>query len=240
MQIELAAENALLIRFAEHTYPNLPSEIQSISQRAKAYFNSALIDWVPSYTTLLMIFDLTQIDLLKAQNQLSQLLSTSLEAKPAHKPRCHHLPICYEAEFAPDLAALATAKQLQKEEVIQIHSETLYQVYALGFAPAFAYLGELDTRICHPRHATPRPSVAAGSLGIADNQTAIYPSASPAGWQIIGRTPIKLSIDQPENLTRFQAGDSVRFFAINIDQFHHLSSLGFSEQENWLENRHEL
>lgn len=233
-RLELASENAFLIRFAEHPHADLPARIQAFAQAIQARLGDALQDWVPSYTTLLVVFDLNRIHPEAVQHHLHSLL-TQPPAPSQKATRLHHLPVCYDEKHAPDLALLAEHCQCSIDTVIQLHSGATYQVYALGFAPAFAYLGEVDARIAHPRHASPRAEVKAGSVGIADRQTAIYPTASPAGWQIIGRTPLDLSLHQPENLTRFQVGDQVRFCPIDAAQFAQVNALDFKAQTHWLE-----
>ena len=205
----------------------------------KPIFGSALLDIIPSYTTLLVMYDLKQLDVSQSQQRLQQLLDNLPEDTPNTPNKIHHLPVCYEIAYALDLADLARHNGLSESEVIQIHQQQRYHVCAIGFSPAFAYLAEVDQRIAHPRHASPRPQVAAGSLGIADIQTAIYPTSSPAGWQIIGRTPIELSIAEPSNLQRFQVGDQVQFHAITGDEFQRLSKLDFAQQQAVLQQLEE-
>jgi inhibitor of KinA len=128
------------------------------------------------------------------------------------------IPVCYEAEFAPDIEALATQKNIAVEEVIRIHSSGEYRVYMLGFLPGFCYLGEVDERIVVSRKPQPQ-TVVAGSVGIAGKQTGIYPMASPGGWQIIGRTPLKLFDAQKEQPALLMAGDRIRFTSITKNEF---------------------
>lgn len=133
--------------------------------------------------------------------------------------RTVEIPVCYEGEFAPDLSFVAEKNGLTPSEVINIHASQTYRVYMIGFAPGFPYLGGMDEKIAAPRHATPRLSVAAGSVGIAGKQTGIYPLAMPGGWQIIGRTPVRLFDLQQNPPNRLAAGDLVRFIPIDRGQF---------------------
>ena len=108
------------------------------------------------------------------------------------------------------------------ETLIQKHTEHIYNVYCLGFLPGFAYMGDVPDSIRLPRHQSPRPKVVAGSVGIAGKQTGIYPMDSPGGWQIIGRTPIK--IFDPVKLSLLKVGDQVKFNSIDLEMFHQLNN----------------
>jgi inhibitor of KinA len=128
------------------------------------------------------------------------------------------IPVCYEKEFAPDIEYLAKEKNIPVEEVIRIHISKQYRIYMLGFLPGFPYMGEVDDRIVVPRKPQP-VTVAAGSVGIAGKQTGIYPLVSPGGWQIIGRTPLKIFDAEKEAPTLLRAGDTVQFISISKDEF---------------------
>jgi KipI family sensor histidine kinase inhibitor len=130
-----------------------------------------------------------------------------------------HIPVLYDTEVGLDLALCLDATGLDLKTFIQIHSEHEYRVHAVGFSPVFAFLGTVDSRLRMPRLATPRVNIPAGSVGIADNQTAVYPVDSAGGWQIIGRTPMDLSLANPDNLTLFQVGDTVRFRSIQHAEY---------------------
>jgi inhibitor of KinA len=128
------------------------------------------------------------------------------------------IPVCYDALFAPDLGLLAASKGMTSEEVVQLHQSRPYRVYMLGFLPGFAYLGQVADKLAMPRKQQP-VEVAAGSIGIAGNQTGIYPMVSPGGWHIIGRTPVTLFDSDKENPTLLKPGDTVQFFSISLDEF---------------------
>ena len=114
---------------------------------------------------------------------------------------------------------MATQKNIPVEEIIQLHTATIYHVYMIGFLPGFAYMGKVNQKIASPRRSQPRTSVAAGSVGIAGEQTGIYPLTSPGGWNIIGRTPIKIFDAGKEDAALFQPGDEVSFYSITEDEF---------------------
>ena len=129
------------------------------------------------------------------------------------------IPVCYDAEFAPDLAALAAHSGLSPDEVIARHQARTYQVAMIGFAPGFPYLLGLDPALAMPRLATPRMQVTAGSVGIGGAQAGIYPAESPGGWRIIGRTPLRLFDPAREEPALLAPGQSLRFVAINRSRF---------------------
>jgi len=130
----------------------------------------------------------------------------------------HRIPVCYEAAFAPDLEALARQKQLDPAEVISLHTSRLYRVYMIGFLPGFSYMAEVDERIALNRKEKP-VSVLAGGIGIAGLQTGIYPLTAPGGWNIIGRTPIKMFNPSSKYPVPLKAGDEVEFYAISASEW---------------------
>jgi inhibitor of KinA len=142
------------------------------------------------------------------------------------KHRRVEIPTSYGGEFGPDLDFVASHNGLTSEEVIRIHSSQDYLVYMLGFTPGFPYLGGDLGKIATPRLGKPRMKVPAGSVGIAENQTGIYPIESPGGWRIIGRTPLKLFTPLQPPYFLLAAGDMVRFAPINQGQYAHLQSHG--------------
>lgn len=136
------------------------------------------------------------------------------------------IPVCYHASLGPDLEAVARFAKLSCAEVIRLHSQKIYTVFALGFAPGFPYLGFVDSQIAMPRKAIPALNIAAGSVGIAHNQTGVYPRQSPGGWQIIGRTP-QPCFDftrPPESASLFTVSMQVKFKPISLAQYHNFKS----------------
>ena len=148
--------------------------------------------------------------------------SNSAEDELGHgdyQPKFIALPVYYGDEAGPDLASLAHAKGMSVEAVIHCHSQQVYTVCAIGFAPGFAFLASVDASIATPRHSEPRKWVPAGSVGIANQQTAVYPNDSPGGWQIIGNCPQALFQPDQSPMTPFQVGDKVQFVPISKDAF---------------------
>jgi inhibitor of KinA len=132
--------------------------------------------------------------------------------------------VCYGGEFGPDLQEVAVLHGLPAQRIIELHSSRTYHAYFLGFAPGFAYLGDLADEIATPRLATPRKIVPARSVGIAGKQTAVYPFATPGGWRLIGRTPLRVFSPEREPMEMIAIGDEVRFRAISAEEFRALES----------------
>lgn len=168
---------------------------------------------IPGLTTLTILFDPDAISAVELRRELEPLLER--EASAHSPPREWRLPVCYGGEFGPDLADVAAACGLAADDVVQAHVQRTYVVYVIGFSPGFPYLGDIDPRLVLPRRAEPRSRVAAGSVAIATDYTAIYPQATAGGWHLLGRTPVKLFDQTWEQPALLRAGDMVRFYAID-------------------------
>ena len=218
--IEPVSEDAVLITLAEAIDEALPARIASLSQSFRNANLPWLKDLVPSYTTLLVVYDPALVDFREVKSRLRAIVGADTpqtERTPQLTGGLVELPVYYSVESGPDLATLAAQIGLSQAEVISRHTAVDYRVHALGFAPGFAFMGEVDPIIALPRKQSPRKRVPAGSVGIANRQTAVYPQSSPGGWQIIGRCPTPLF--DPEHLSRLKVGDRVRFRAINREEY---------------------
>lgn len=178
---------------------------------------------IPAYRNLAVVYDPIAVSFESLTATLAALEAELETAAPA-EPRTVDLPVCYGGRLGPDLAFVAEHNRMTVEEVIQIHSGTLYPIYAVGFAPGFCYLGGLDPRLRTPRLPTPRTRVPAGSVGIAEAQTGVYPSDSPGGWRLIGRTPLSLFNPSRPDPFLYQAGDRIRFVPIAEADFRRLQA----------------
>lgn len=177
-----------------------------------------VIDLVPTYRSLLVLFDPCDVDFQTLSQHIHEQLPHLSDKQPG-KPRQVKIPVHYGGEYGPDLAFVAEHNRLTPQEVIDIHSGQLYPVYMMGFTPGFPYLGGLDKRIAAPRLTSPRTLVKAGSVGIAGQQTGIYPIDSPGGWRIIGRTDFVLFDSTADPPFTLSPGDLVRFVPLKED--HH-------------------
>lgn len=217
-RIEVVAMDALMLRlFDRIEEDNLPW-LLAARQRIVEAFGTALLDLVPSYTTLMLHYDVTRLDLAEARRRLAAALD-GLRVPEDDGGARHTLPVWYDPRVGPELTRLAERGGLEPADVIRLHSERDYRVFALGFAPGFAFMGLVDPRLAAPRLDTPRQRVAAGSVGIAERQTAAYPLVSPGGWNLIGRTPARLFDRQRDGYSLLRPGDRVRFEAIDHATF---------------------
>ena len=218
MKIEVAGQNAFIVYFAEQASDEVAARIQAATAKISLAMRDVLVDLVPSYASLLVIFDLERGDPFAVRRDLRAAL-TDLEIGDTASGELVTLPVYYSLESGPDLEAIAARGKLDVEEVIEIHRQSEYRVYAIGFAPGFAYLGEVDERIAAPRLATPRQKVPRGAVAIADRQTAVYPAVSPGGWNLIGLCPTRMFDPGKEPSMPVRVGDRVRFAAIGRDEF---------------------
>ncbi|SEI24362.1 allophanate hydrolase subunit 1 [Pseudomonas fuscovaginae UPB0736] len=217
-RIEVVAIDCLMVRLFEViAEANMPWMLAA-SERLRAGFADRLIDLVPSYTTLMIHYDLTQLSPAQARELIAEALA-DLQPNATTSGQCHVLPVWYDLSVGPELRLLSQRSGWSVSEVIRHHSEREYQVFALGFAPGFAFMGLVEEPLAAPRLDTPRKQVAAGSVGIAERQTAAYPVASPGGWNLIGRTPSKLFDRERDGYSLMQPGDTVRFTAVEHAEF---------------------
>jgi KipI family sensor histidine kinase inhibitor len=212
-----AGETALRIVFDAPPSPELTAHMIAVAEALQEDMPDGSVSAVPGYQVLALHFDPELV----TRGHLQSAVTTHLERKtpplPPRQPLI--LPVWYDPSVAPDLEWLAQHAEVSIETVIRWHSETTYYAFANGFAPGFCYLGEVDHRLAAPRLATPRREVPAGSVAIADRQTAVYPSASPGGWRIIGRCPTTLFAIEEQPPNRINVGDRVIFEAIDRERF---------------------
>lgn len=221
MKIEAVNEECFLITLSEKIDLSLTTRIACLVTLIKQAFEDSLIDITPSYSTILVQVNLLKISPLVAEQLLIQLCETKLSSEKL-TGKLIELPVYYDVSVGWDLHKVAADNNLSVDEIIKLHCAKTYQVCAIGFAPGFAFLAELDDKIEQPRHVSPRAFVPAGSVAIADKQTAVYPSNSPGGWHIIGNCPTGLFDINTNPISPFNIGDSVKFYAINEQEFTHL------------------
>lgn len=178
----------------------------------------AVSETIPAFASLLIYYDPIKTDYRSMKEMLEFLLKDMGDEKQS-EGRLIEIPVCYGGKYGEDLDFVASHAGLSKEEVIQIHSGRDYRIYMLGFLPGFPYLGGMDERIFTPRLKSPRTKIPAGSVGIGGQQTGIYPIESPGGWQLIGRTPVKLFRPQKNGELPYEAGDRIRFIPISEAEY---------------------
>jgi KipI family sensor histidine kinase inhibitor len=193
-------------------------KVRAVATLLKQNLPEGVLDIVPAYRSLSLRYN----PLLTSPERLSFVLEElegHLREVEIPPPRVVEIPVLYGGEQGPDLGVVAAHSGLAPEEVVATHAGTDYPIYMIGFTPGFCYLGGLDGRIATPRRETPRTLIPGGSVGIAESQTGVYPVDSPGGWQIIGRTPLRLFAPERENPFLYEAGDRIHFVPIRQGEF---------------------
>lgn len=224
--ISPVGDRAISIDFGQVIDPTINRHIRQTIERIKELQLEGIIELVPTYCALLVEYDA----MLYSYSEICKIIEPTLEAGMTDTTNelvtVVEVPTVYGGEFGPDLSFVASHNHLSEYEVISIHSGTDYLVYMLGFIPGFTYLGGMDPRIATPRLSSPRTLIPAGSVGIAGEQTGTYPSDSPGGWQIIGRTPVTMYDMAKAQAALLKAGDYVRYVPIDESEFYRIKALG--------------
>lgn len=221
-RLEHAGVDAWLIRLFHDIDERNAPWLRALTRRCEAVFGPALVDLVPSYTTLLVQFDVLSLSGPEARRRLEMVLGDLVPDEDAGPAVIRELPVWYDDRVGPELGRLERHSGLDRQRVIEMHSNHEYRVFALGFAPGFAFMGTVDERLAVPRLQTPRKAVPAGSVAVAGRQTAAYPQRSPGGWNLIGRTAAVLFDRQREGFSLLQVGDRVRFVSVSRQEFERL------------------
>ena len=223
ISINDASENSIIVYFGSETSDSISNQINAFCIHMKTNYQTYIIDLISSYASVLLIFDVPNISHSEIKRivraSLAKLEESSKKSGVSEKKQVITLPVLYGGENGPDLSTIAKNAGISEREVISIHESKPYLVYAIGFAPGFAYLGEVDPKIATPRLETPRQTVPKGAVAIADRQTAVYPAESPGGWNIIGICPIPMFNSLSPPYMPVSVGDTVKFESIDENQF---------------------
>jgi len=230
-EIYALSESSVTVVFGDEISSQMAEKVSALNTAIHNSTFEGLITTVPAYASLTVYYDPEKVLYSGlAGESVYQKVSGYLSALPVRRlskensTRLITVPVCYGGTYGPDLEFVARHSKLTTDEVITLHASATYTVYMIGFIPGFAYMGGMDTRLSTPRKQQPRTQVNAGSVGIAANQTGIYPLDIPGGWQIIGQTPIQLfNASRPEP-SYLKAGDTVRFKPLTINEFKSLTS----------------
>jgi len=231
-----SGDHAITISFGNQIDLKHNSQVHQLFASLRQQQQTFWMDIIPAYTSLTIVYDVGAIrkQYPSAYEWVRGELEKALENIKEDgivSVRTIKVPVCYDLSFAPDSKGLAANKKISIDELIELHSQVTYHVYMIGFLPGFAYMGTVDDRIASPRHIQPRTHVPAGSVGIAGNQTGIYPLDSPGGWKIIGRTPVNLFDVRAADPVLLQAGDEINFFPITKVEFETFDQTKFNLSE---------
>ncbi|ATV65517.1 allophanate hydrolase [Fusobacterium pseudoperiodonticum] len=217
-----SGDSALVIEFGNEISVDINKKIRKMMDDIKKENIDGIVELVPTYCSLLINYDVLKIDYSTLVEKLKTFLNNNLETAEGEEVTLVEIPTLYNDEFGPDLSYVAEYNKLSKEEVIKIHTGTDYLVYMLGFMPGFTYLGGMLEKIATPRLESPRLQIYPGSVGIAGKQTGMYPSMSPGGWRIIGRTPLKLYNPDSDTPVYISSGDYVRYVSISEEEYNEI------------------
>lgn len=222
IHVVAAGDAALVAEFDDRIDVSVNRRAIAVAQALRHASLAGVRDIVPAYRTVTVYFDPLCIDAAELEGQMRAAAAVEPDARELDGPLVH-VPVCYDAAFGPDLDVVAQFAGIGWREVVDLHASRDYRVFMLGFVPGFAYMGTVDLRITLPRRSAPRAAVPAGSVAIAGGQTGIYPSQTPGGWHIIGRTPLVLvSLDRAAP-SLFAAGDRVRFHEVDLAAFEQIA-----------------
>ncbi|MBI3006374.1 MAG: 5-oxoprolinase subunit PxpB [Ignavibacteriales bacterium] len=216
-----ASDCSLLVKFGEGISLDTHKRVSLLTRLLLNEKRKVIRNLHPGYNSILISYDPLATSHSELEMVIRKMLEQDIQAEPNN--RSVEVPTCYGDEYSPDLKDVSKHCKLSPEDVIRVHSSAEYTVFFLGFSPGFPYLGGMAAQLSVPRLAIPRTNVPAGSVAIGGNQTGVYPIASPGGWRIIGRTPLRLFDASGDPPTLLQIGDTVKFVPISKSEFDRLS-----------------
>lgn len=222
IEISQINETSALVEFGKEINKDINKKVRNLCSYLDKYPFTGMIEYIPAFASVCVTYNPLDIDSDSPYEIVKSSLENILSKLDFNSPDDEHIvkiPVCYGGEFGPDIEHVAKINNLSVDEVIKIHSEGEYLVYMIGFAPGFPYLGGMSKKIAAPRLETPRPIIPAGSVGIAGMQTGVYPIETPGGWQLIGRTPLKMFSLDGKAKSLLKAGDIAKFYPISYKEY---------------------
>lgn len=214
-------DRGLLVEYGDSIAPETNRKVRVMTLALLNERLTGVLEVIPAYRSLMMVYDPMTTSPVVLQRAV-ELLEQRLDKLIIPPPSTVTIPVLYGGNYGPDIEFVATTHGLAVEDVVRIHSGTTYQIYLIGFTPGFPFLGGLPEILHTPRLETPRPVVPAGSVGIANNQTGVYPIECPGGWRLIGRTPLRLFDPNRVDPFLYQTGDLIKFSPISEKEYRRL------------------
>lgn len=218
LSYSILGDKALLVRFGQVINLETNHLVKTYAQTIQSMQLKGVEQIIPTYCDVTICYDPSIVAFDNLLHEIKQIKLEEL-SQINTKVKLLHIPVCYDKSFGIDLEHVAQHSNLSEEEVIRRHTASKYLIYMMGFAPGFTYLGGLDESIATPRLSVPREKVAAGSVGIAGKQTGMYPIETPGGWNLIGKTPLKMFDPTREPEILIQSGDYIKFYPISMNEF---------------------
>ena len=219
-----AGDRALVIEFGDTIEEQINAKIRSLTLAIEKEGIIGIIETIPTYRSLMVIYEPLLIELDELIDK-AKAIETKMGEMKLPDAKVIEIPTLYGGEYGPDIEFVAEHNKISTDEVIKIHSSTEYLIYMIGFTPGFPYLGGMNDKIAAPRLEAPRTKIPVGSVGIAGTQTGIYPIESPGGWQLIGRTPVKLYDPYRKDPVLLNAGDYIKFVQIDEKEYKKIEEL---------------
>lgn len=218
VKIKPVGDRAVLVELGNKIDEAVNRKVMALAGVVSEKSVPGMLETVPAFASLMIYYDFMRTDFINVAQRVERL-AQNLDDRSEQIGRIVEIPVCYGGAFGEDLSFVAQHAGLSEQEVVKIHSGRDYRIFMLGFLPGFPYLGGMDERIFTPRLSSPRTKIPAGSVGIGGEQTGIYPMDSPGGWQLIGRTPLKLYDPEQDGGIRYEAGDIIRFVPVGEAEY---------------------
>jgi KipI family sensor histidine kinase inhibitor len=219
MKFLVAGDSAMIIELGNEISPIINSKIKKITEYLDSLKNNFIRDVLPTYRSIMIYFNPLKISFDEIKKLIEENCDVDYESLDTVKKEIIEIPVMYGGNYGPDIDNVARYNKLSIDEVIKIHTSVEYLIYMLGFTPGFPYLGGMPKRIATPRLDEPRINIPKGSIGIAGEQTGIYPIESPGGWQLLGRTPLELYNSNKKNPFLLNAGEYIKFVSITEKEY---------------------
>ncbi len=218
VQIFHMGDRGLLLEFGDEISQEINEKVRRMAFAIQSEALPGILETVPTYRSLLVLYNPLILSITDLKKRLESI-EERLQQSPFPEPKLTRIPVVYGGKFGPDLESVAEYHHSAPDEIIRLHCSRAYLIYLIGFMPGFPYMGELPEGLMTPRLKTPRLSVPTGTVAIAQKQTGIYSMDSPGGWQLLGRTPVRMFDPGKDPPAYLRMGDRVQFYPISEKEF---------------------